>query len=383
MVRSVGTKVRRFELVSGTSSKFWEIGQDGKTQTVTFGRIGSAGASKAKTFPTPQAATEATDKLIGEKVRKGYVERGQSKKETTVSEAKPTPKPSKGKVVAGNAVAGNAVSAFFRERAGLVLPDHVFAFWKFWTGLATGDRAAIKNALGLEAVFSLFELFDAKRPADPRSFAWNEDFPPELFAFLSGGDGPIIYGLWFDDPSAGDPIVVRYVRGGTFVVAGRTLFDALDDAYARAVDRASRSWEDDPDELDRAKRAIAKAASVRGPKTKPSPLEKDRMTIKGRIPLLSGVGVVSPDAKTVAAARRPRLTTLQDELRSPKTKQRAIAKALESCAAGKPGEALALGHDLIWCGAHRDALPLLKAAFTALGREALADVAAARTKLAR
>jgi hypothetical protein len=29
-----------------------------------------------------------------------------------------------------------------------------------------------------------------------------------------------------------------------------------------------------------------------------------------------------------------------------------------------------------------DALPLLKAAFTALGREALADVAAARTKLA-
>jgi predicted DNA-binding WGR domain protein len=370
--------VRRFELVSATSSKFWEIGQDGKTQTVTFGRIGGAGASKAKTFPTPQAATEATDKLIAEKVRKGYVERGQSKKKMTASEAKPTPEPSKGKVVAGN-----AVGAFFLERAGLVLPDHVFAFWKFWTGLAKGERAAIKNALGLEAVFSLFELFDAKRPGDPRSFAWNEDFPPELFAFLSGGDGPIIYGLWFDDPSAGDPIVVRYVRGGTFVVNGRTLFDALDDAYARAADRASGSWEDDPKELDRAKRAIEKAASVRGPKTKPSPLEKDRMTIKGRIPLLSGVGVVSPDAKTVAAARRPRLTTLQDELRSPKTKQRAIAKALESCAAGKPGEALALGHDLIWCGAHRDALPLLKAAFTALGREALADVAAARTKLAR
>ena len=40
---SWGTAVLRWELVSGGSAKFWEVGQDGTTVTVRFGRLGTAG----------------------------------------------------------------------------------------------------------------------------------------------------------------------------------------------------------------------------------------------------------------------------------------------------------------------------------------------------
>ncbi|HMY58985.1 MAG TPA: WGR domain-containing protein, partial [Pseudomonadota bacterium] len=44
---------RRFEMVEGASSKFWQISIEGSSFTVTYGRIGTAGTSKttACTFP--------------------------------------------------------------------------------------------------------------------------------------------------------------------------------------------------------------------------------------------------------------------------------------------------------------------------------------------
>ncbi len=68
-------KSRHFEFVRGTSNKFWEIFQDGNTTTTRWGRIGSAGQSKAKTFADSQAAASAVDKLIAEKTGEGYVEK--------------------------------------------------------------------------------------------------------------------------------------------------------------------------------------------------------------------------------------------------------------------------------------------------------------------
>jgi len=69
------TKPRYFEFVDGSSSKFWEVSQAGNTMTTRWGRIGSNGQSKTKTFPDEQVAANAVADLIEEKTGEGYVER--------------------------------------------------------------------------------------------------------------------------------------------------------------------------------------------------------------------------------------------------------------------------------------------------------------------
>jgi predicted DNA-binding WGR domain protein len=59
-------------MVEGTSAKFWEIDVQGSTHTVRFGRLGTAGQSKSKTFPDPATAQRDADTLVAEKVKKGY-----------------------------------------------------------------------------------------------------------------------------------------------------------------------------------------------------------------------------------------------------------------------------------------------------------------------
>ncbi len=66
---------RYFECVEGTASKFWEVSLDGSNVTTRWGRIGSDGQSKTKTFPTPAKAQAEYDKLIEEKSAKGYEEK--------------------------------------------------------------------------------------------------------------------------------------------------------------------------------------------------------------------------------------------------------------------------------------------------------------------
>ena len=65
---------RRFEYVSGSSDKFWEIQVKGKEVLVHFGRNGTNGQSSTKSFADEVAAQQHTDKLIAEKTGKGYVE---------------------------------------------------------------------------------------------------------------------------------------------------------------------------------------------------------------------------------------------------------------------------------------------------------------------
>jgi predicted DNA-binding WGR domain protein len=65
---------RRFEFIAGNSRKFWEVEVSGKDMTTRWGRIGSAGQSKTKTFADAAAARAAADKLIAEKTDEGYVE---------------------------------------------------------------------------------------------------------------------------------------------------------------------------------------------------------------------------------------------------------------------------------------------------------------------
>ena len=72
---SGSTGSRYFEFVEGTSSKFWEVSQSGADMTTRWGRIGTAGQSKTKTFADQAAAARQVAKLIEEKTGEGYVER--------------------------------------------------------------------------------------------------------------------------------------------------------------------------------------------------------------------------------------------------------------------------------------------------------------------
>jgi predicted DNA-binding WGR domain protein len=67
--------VRRFEFIGGSSQKFWEISVAGNSFTVRFGRIGTAGQSQTKSFGDEEKAKHEAEKLIAEKVKKGYVEK--------------------------------------------------------------------------------------------------------------------------------------------------------------------------------------------------------------------------------------------------------------------------------------------------------------------
>jgi predicted DNA-binding WGR domain protein len=67
---------REFQLVEGSSKKFWAIQLAGKAFEVTFGRIGTAGQTQRKEFASAGEALKANDKLIAEKVAKGYAEVG-------------------------------------------------------------------------------------------------------------------------------------------------------------------------------------------------------------------------------------------------------------------------------------------------------------------
>src|SRR5262249_19671296 len=69
-------KARRFEFSEGKSDKVWEVSVTGKEMTVCFGRIGSAGQTKTKEFADETAAQREADRLITEKMDKGYEEVG-------------------------------------------------------------------------------------------------------------------------------------------------------------------------------------------------------------------------------------------------------------------------------------------------------------------
>src|SRR5215211_1834830 len=78
--------MRTFVFTDARSNKFWNIDLQGARFTVTFGRIGSKGQTQLKDFTDEAAARKAHDKLVEQKLAKGYVE-------TTAATPPPAPTP--------------------------------------------------------------------------------------------------------------------------------------------------------------------------------------------------------------------------------------------------------------------------------------------------
>jgi predicted DNA-binding WGR domain protein len=65
---------RAFEYSDGKSFKFWKIDLKGTSVLTRYGRIGSDGQETNKSFKSADEAQKAYDKLVAEKLGKGYVE---------------------------------------------------------------------------------------------------------------------------------------------------------------------------------------------------------------------------------------------------------------------------------------------------------------------
>jgi predicted DNA-binding WGR domain protein len=56
------------------SDKFWEISVQGTSYAVQFGKSGATGTRQEKSFESAAACRTAAEKVIAEKLKKGYTE---------------------------------------------------------------------------------------------------------------------------------------------------------------------------------------------------------------------------------------------------------------------------------------------------------------------
>lgn len=66
---------RYLEYRDAKSQKFWHIRLDEAAHTVRYGRIGTEGQTQTKQFSSPAEARSSFDKLLNEKLKKGYQDR--------------------------------------------------------------------------------------------------------------------------------------------------------------------------------------------------------------------------------------------------------------------------------------------------------------------
>lgn len=69
-------QMRRFELTDGSADKFWSIGVEGAVVRVHYGRNGTNGQVKEKTYADAAAAAADAAKQVAAKEKKGYAEGG-------------------------------------------------------------------------------------------------------------------------------------------------------------------------------------------------------------------------------------------------------------------------------------------------------------------
>ena len=152
--------MRRFELKEGSSDKFWEVGVSGKTLTVRFGRVGTKGQEKSKTFASPALAQKEHDKLVVEKQRKGYKEVGAPSSEKTVARAAAI-KP------AGPSSDGRPASDLLARLDKWLSANRPDYYGKLLRGVSADDLDAIEKKFQLKLPSDFRELYQWRNGQDP------------------------------------------------------------------------------------------------------------------------------------------------------------------------------------------------------------------------
>ena len=133
--------MRHFEFRDDKSVKFWSIDLQGKKLTIRFGRIGTVGQTQAKQFGDAAQARAASDKLVAEKVAKGYVEAG----------TPPAPAPAPAPTAKARARAKPQTAKNARRPAATAAPEREHRFHhpeenpsKFWWIALAGKRLTVR-----------------------------------------------------------------------------------------------------------------------------------------------------------------------------------------------------------------------------------------------
>ncbi|MDF2695772.1 MAG: molybdate metabolism regulator, partial [Labilithrix sp.] len=147
--------MRRFELSEGSSNKFWEIAIEGAGYTVRYGKIGSEGQVQTKSFSNEAAALKQAEKVIAEKVGKGYREiapTGGSKNDAQGSAANSAP-------AVGELPFSPVQRSLLLPRRGEVEPPKAASLAKLW-------RAIHEDYLRIDGVWHNSGLPFADRLSD-------------------------------------------------------------------------------------------------------------------------------------------------------------------------------------------------------------------------
>lgn len=150
--------MRRFEFKDGSSSKFWEVTVSGNTLTLCFGRIGSAGQEKSKTFAAPALAQKEQDKLMVEKLKKGYKEVG------SPSSAKDVPR-------AAAIKPSGPVSDLLARLDKWLSANRPDYYGKLLRGASPADLDACEKKLQLQLPSGFRELYQWRNGQDPNCSA--------------------------------------------------------------------------------------------------------------------------------------------------------------------------------------------------------------------
>jgi len=68
---------KHLKYIEGNSDKFWQIEVSDSNFTVTYGKNGTSGVSQIKSFANADECLKAAEKLLAEKIKKGYSESGE------------------------------------------------------------------------------------------------------------------------------------------------------------------------------------------------------------------------------------------------------------------------------------------------------------------
>lgn len=292
-----------------------------------------------------------------------------------------------------------------RREWGFELPDGIWRFWAFLDALGDAERAALRDldlaALGITDLY-FAPGARARDGVDIRVHGRYYRDPPEFLGFLHGGSDGLHYGLWFDDGRTCSGVASYYNNdgGGIALNAGTPL-----EAVRTVLERCWRDQESDPggygDGGDALRAGRARLREVLAgfetgdrPETGAAylrahsydyvhpPVEPGKVTtldcggalVEGRTALDRPPHNGADEGKF--AAYMYALFDDADALAE------CVERARRDCAAGDPAEALVLGRDLHWASfgepvreAYAD--ELLGRAYRALGRPALAGIAAA------
>jgi hypothetical protein len=272
------------------------------------------------------------------------------------------------------------VRARLQRSHGITLPDHVFEFQAFWNGLHPVEREA---AYSLDLVpMGLLDLFDdtvEQRRIDGLDLRLHGRYyrdPPEFFTVLHGGTDGLHYGLWYDDPSAPPAFIASYYNndGGELGLFPGALLDMVREQLGRRMEELEDEEPGEGDDAWLQLEVLREALDAFAPSAKPVPALPGH-----RLDTVDGAGaLVRPEDPE--HARDPEQLYQELSRIEPEALRERVAAALASCEAGDPSEALALGRDLHWLshGVHEReeaAAAVLEAAYRALGRTALAEVA--------